>query len=314
MIRISIVVPVKDGMSTLPAFIKGIKKQTLFKHTEVLIVDSASTDGSVEFLSQFTFVNIVSIDSKTFNHGTTRNLGAKHAQGEFVVMTVQDIVPVNELWLEQMMNHFDDEEVMGVCGQQVVPHHKDKNPHEWFRPQSEGEVKKIQFKNEDEFVNLSPSEQKKLCNWDDVNAMYRKSALITLPFQHTVYGEDMIWSKMALEAGFKLVYDYAIRVYHYHFQFPKYTYKRTLISKLFAYKYFNVLDDRTYPLKNYGLVLYRNFKWRYPITWIWHNYKIIYTHRRATKIFVKSLKNDALDALEKELSIQIPIGKQNIKR
>jgi hypothetical protein len=34
MTKIFVVVLVKDGMSTLPAFIEGIKKQTLFKEKE----------------------------------------------------------------------------------------------------------------------------------------------------------------------------------------------------------------------------------------------------------------------------------------
>jgi hypothetical protein len=34
MIKISVVVPVKDGMSTLPDFIEGVKKQIRFKEKE----------------------------------------------------------------------------------------------------------------------------------------------------------------------------------------------------------------------------------------------------------------------------------------
>jgi rhamnosyltransferase len=312
--KISIIVPVKNGMSTLPHFIEGVKKQTRFNETEVIVIDSGSTDASVEFLEKFDFVKIVSIDPKTFNHGATRNLGVSHCKGEFVLMTVQDATPVNELWLESMVNHFKDKAVMGGWGQQVVPHHKDKNPHEWFRPQSKGSVKNVQFKDKAKFINLTPAEQKKLCGWDDVNAMYRKRALIELPFEPLVYGEDMFWAKMALELGYKLVYDYSIRVYHYHFQFPKYTYKRILISKFFTYTCFNFSDARTYSLKNYLIIVFRNFKWGYHMKWIWHNFKIIYSHRKATKVFIKNVKNNTLEALEKELAIQIPIGKQNIKR
>jgi glycosyltransferase involved in cell wall biosynthesis len=309
--RISVVVPVKNGMDTLNDFIEGIKKQTLFEQTEILAIDSASNDGSVEFLSQFNFVKVVSIDPKTFNHGATRNLGVSRTHGEFILMTVQDAIWSDEYSLERMLAHFNDAEVMGVCGFQIVPHHEDKNPHEWFRPQSDVEAKSIQFKDKASFLALSPKKQRQFCGWDDVVAMYRKQALIDIPFQPLMFGEDMFWAKTALEKGFKLVYDYSIRVQHYHHQFPDYTYKRVLISKFFIFKCFNYLDTRTHNYKSYALVVYRNLKWKCSPKWILHNFKIIYNHRKATQTLIKAVKNNTVDDLEKKLAIDIPIGKQN---
>ncbi|WP_178990257.1 glycosyltransferase family 2 protein [Winogradskyella schleiferi] len=309
--NISIVVPVKNGIATLPAFIEGVKKQTHFNNVEVVIIDSASTDGSVAYLSQFSFVKVISIDPKTFNHGATRNLGVTYTQGEFIVMTVQDATPTDAFWLEKMLAHFKDKEVMGVCGQQVVPHDKDKNPHEWFRPQSKGGAKKVKFKSKQEFLDLSPKEQRQCCGWDDVNAMYRKQALLNLPFEPLVFGEDMLWAKMALEKGYTLVYDTTARVYHYHFQFPTYTYKRVLISKLFIYKCFNYFDDRTYSYKDYALVVYRNFKWKCAPKWITHNFNLIANHRKATHTLATAIKMNKIEALEKELAVNIPQGTTN---
>lgn len=311
MINISIVVPVKNGKATLPAFIEGIKKQTRFKETEVIVIDSGSTDGSVEFLTQFNFVNVVSINPKTFNHGATRNLGVSHCKGDFIVMTVQDAVAVNAVWLETMLKHFEDKSVMGVCGQQAVPHHKDKNPHEWFRPKYETQTKKIHFKTKQAFLELSPEEQRAVCGWDDVNAIYRKQALLDLPFESLLFGEDMLWAKMALEKGYTLVYDGSARVFHYHFQFPAYTFKRTLIAKWFIYKCFNFIDARTYSFKSYALVVYRNFKWKCHPKWIMHNFNMIRNHRKATHTLIKAVNNNSIDTLEKELALNIPIGKQN---
>jgi len=121
----------------------------------------------------------------------------------------------------------------------------------------------------------------------------------------------MLWAKMALENGFKLVYDHNIRVYHYHFQFPKYTYKRVLISKLFIYKCFGYIDGRMPPNKNYAKVNFRNFKWNLPLKWIWHNFQIIKSSRAATKDFLKAIQTNTLDELEKSFALNIPIGKQN---
>ncbi|MFD2917454.1 glycosyltransferase family 2 protein [Psychroserpens luteus] len=310
-IKISVVVPVKNGMDTLPRFIEGIQKQSLLSSCEVVIIDSGSDDGSVEYLKTFDFIKVISIDPKTFNHGATRNLGVTHCNGEFVLMTVQDAWTTDTKFLERMVDHFKDVSVMGVCGQQVIPHHKDKNPHEWFRPQSKGSAKKVKFKTKEAFLTLSPKEQRLSCGWDDVVAMYRKQALVDLPFQPLVFGEDMLWAKMALEKGYALVYDSTVRVFHYHFQFPEYTYKRVLISKFFIYKCFNYFDARTYNYKDYILIVYRNFKWNCAPKWILHNFNIITNHRKATHTLGSAIKNNKIEALETELALNIPQGSQN---
>lgn len=297
-------------MDTLENLISGIQKQTQFENCEVVVIDSGSTDGSVEFLSQFSFVRIIPIDPKTFNHGATRNFGVSQALGDFILMTVQDAQPADAFWIETMLAHFKVEAVSGVCGQQVVAHEDDKNPHEWFRPQSEPTPKIVHFKKGD-FIKLTPKEQRSFCGWDDVNAMYRKDALLEIPFETTAYGEDMLWAKAALEKGHTLVYEYAAKVYHYHFQFPEYTYRRVLISKVFTYLAFGYARPQAYNMKAYAMVVLRNIKWKLHPKWISHNWKIIYNNRKATYDFFDSIENNRIHELEKELALNVPMGIQN---
>ena len=311
MLKISIVIPVKNGMDTLPDVIDGIKKQTLFGDCEVVVIDSGSTDGSVTFLNQFPFIKVISIDPNTFNHGATRNLGVQHAQGAFVTMTVQDATATDKFWLENMLRHFKDSEVAGVCGQQIVAHDADKNPHEWFRPQSQPSVTTVQFNRQEDFDALSPQEKRNACGWDDVNAMYRKSVMEKIPFEKVAFGEDMLWAKAALKQGHRLIYDYTVRVNHYHYQFPDYTFKRTLITSVFIYKCFGLVRDKLFTPKDYALIVYRSFKWRIHPKWIFHNFKIMTNHNRATKSFLRALKNNILPDLEHSLALNVPMGKQN---
>ena len=204
-------------------------------------------------------------------------------------------------------------EIAGVCGKQAVPHHKDKNPHEWSRPKSIPIAKTVNVESEKRFNDLSPQEQRNLCTWDDVNAMYRKSALKSIPFQPLAYGEDMLWAKMALLESYSLVYEPNAIVYHYHFQFPKYTYKRNLINQLFVYKCFGLILQPSITLKDYALIVYRNLKWFAHPKWIFHNFKIKYNKKKASDTFKRYLENDQIQKLEKELSLDVPLGKQNIK-
>ncbi len=305
---ISIIIPVKNGISTIESCLKGIEKQSLYKQCEVLIIDSGSTDGTLEVLQNYK-VKLFKIPPQEFNHGATRNYGISLAEGELVVMTVQDATPSNTLWLENMARHFIDPEVAGVCGQQVVPHHPDKNPHRWFRPQSEGGYRKVQYPNQEDFLNLTPENKKQACSWDDVTAMYRKTALLEIPFQPVMFGEDMIWARDALLKGFSLIYDSTARVEHYHHHYPDYTYRRVLIVWLFIYKTFGYQRANPIVFKDYILIIYRNIKWKLPFKWIWHNWSLNYYISKAVKDFNLSIEMNQLNKIEQKLALHIPQGK-----
>ncbi|MBP1839115.1 glycosyltransferase family 2 protein [Formosa algae] len=310
-INISIVVPVKNGMDTLERFIKGIQVQSILKDIEVVIIDSGSNDGSLEYLEAFEFVKVISIDPKTFNHGATRNFAITQCQGEFVFMTVQDAWTTDEHLLKRMLTHFDDIEVMGVCGQQIVPKRDDTNPHEWFRPYSKPKPKVIQFKDSEEFINLGEKEQFKYCGWDDVIAMYRKTALQQLPFETVAFGEDMLWAKAALIKGYRIVYDYRNRVNHYHHEYPDFVYKRTFIVLYFIYKSFGFVRDLSVPKSEFLKIIYRNLKYKVNLKWIIFNWKARDARHSAFIDFNKALKvsEENLDKVYSKVCSNVPQGK-----
>jgi rhamnosyltransferase len=88
-VKISVVIPVKNGEPWLDECIQGIMSQTLFNQTEIIAIDSGSTDGSLAILEKYP-VRIYNLPPAEFNHGLTRNYGVQLCRGEYVVMTVQD--------------------------------------------------------------------------------------------------------------------------------------------------------------------------------------------------------------------------------
>jgi len=94
--KISIIIPVKNGISTIEACLSEIFKQTLISDTEVIIIDSGSTDSTLEIVKKYPII-LHQIPPEEFGHGKTRNLGVSIAKGEFVVMTVQDARPSSDM-------------------------------------------------------------------------------------------------------------------------------------------------------------------------------------------------------------------------
>ncbi len=273
----SVVIPVKNGCGTIGACLEGILAQNLRDHLEIIVIDSGSTDGTLELLARYP-VKVHQISPEEFNHGETRNLGARLAQGQFVAMTVQDARPVDDRWLERMLRHFDDSQVAGVCGQQVVPHEPDKNPLQWFRPYSEPVPRKLRFSKPAEFQVLSPAEQVALCGWDDVNAVYRRSVLLEMPFKAVSFAEDLIWAKDALLRGHALVYDYNSKVYHYHHETFRFRFRRHHTVQYHMRRYFGYVPKPSWLLPDLARSLYRASRRKYcperRASWLLYNLKL----------------------------------------
>jgi rhamnosyltransferase len=241
---ISVVIPVKNGAPWLKACMDGLLQQTLFPQTEIIVVDSGSTDDSLSILKHYP-VRVLQIPPQEFNHGLTRNYALQYCKGAYVVMTVQDAVPVDSNWLELLYSGFTmDENVAGVCGQQVVPHVKEANPIYWFRPVSAPVPYLYKFSGKESFESLTPLEQKNCCGWDNVTAMYRKSVLDIMPFRKTTYGEDCVWAREALINGYAIVYQPAARVYHFHVENADYSFKRAFTTMYLRYRQFGYLYPR----------------------------------------------------------------------
>ena len=276
---ISVVIPVKNGDAWLDKTLPAIFNQTLADRTEVIVIDSGSTDGTNEILSRYP-VRVIRIDPSTFDHGATRNLGVREAKGQYVVMTVQDATPDSPHWLQHLLDGFDDATVAGVCGQQIVDHDPENNPVDWFRPISPPGVVKYRFEDPNALRQLSGDEQKSLCRWDNVNAIYRRDILLQLPFRTTAFAEDALWARDALLAGYAIVYNTAARVRHYHHETPDYAFRRSFTVYYHFYQYFGVrpsrVDNGPLPLLRNSKLLLKEKKIQWGDKWKWLRFNYRY--------------------------------------
>jgi rhamnosyltransferase len=315
---ISIVIPVKNGSKTLNQCLHSIFKQENLRISEVIVLDSNSSDDSIEIATSYG-ARVIHVNSAEFNHGLTRNLGVKYAFGDLVYFTVQDAALSDVNHLEKMISHFNDEEVQAVVGIQGYEHEKNINPALWFKRFDEPVLETRYYPNNG-FEVLSANEQFELSNWDNVNAMYRKSALLELPFVETNYCEDWIWANQALTAGKKLLRDPSILVYHYHHMTFGYTLKSKFIINYYFYLFFKQSPRipsslcpflrRTYTL----FVRRKELSIQKRLFWLAHN--VMYFLANFLSLFLFRLflvigKKRGLDFLYQLLCNEIPQGKTN---
>lgn len=298
---ISVVIPVRNEAKKIAACINGILSQTV-PVKEIIVVDSGSTDGTLEILERYEKVRIIKIPPFEFNHGLTRKLGVEAASSEFVLLTVGDSVAAGSRWIEVLLSGFTDEKVAGVCGLQVTAHDLDKNPIDWFRPVDEPREVRYSFPDPGNFDKLSPERKTTVCGWDDVTAMYRRDVLLKLPFRKIMFAEDALWAKDAILAGYTLVYNPAARVYHYHNQDEQYRVKKLFTVHYHLYRFFELRP--TMPVVTIRQKLSRlklllqtgRISWKEK--WRWYQYNLA-LDRAATTAF--KMFNEAIAAGEVRL-------------
>jgi rhamnosyltransferase len=204
------VIPVRNGGEDLGRCLAGIAAQRIDEEVEVVVVDSGSTDGSVEAARAAGAV-VTEIDPAEFGHGRTRNLGVAIAQGELVVFTSQDAVADDETWLAHLAAAArSGPDVAGAYGRQL-PHADARPPERFFLDFLYGPEARVQRVREDEELTFEST------LFSNVNAAVPRWALERFPFRDDLtMSEDQEWSRRALRAGFALAYEPRAAVRHSH--------------------------------------------------------------------------------------------------
>lgn len=216
---VSVLLPVKDGAPHLRRLLPAILAQSADAELEIIAVDSGSRDDSVNVLQEYG-ATVLSIDPAHFNHGLTRNLAAERAGGEVLVLLSQRSRPVGDRWLAALLSVLaGDPQVAGVCSR-VTPY---PDSDILTRRDVERDLsastqrRRTQIEDPGAYRALPPDQRRALLNFHTVSAAIRAEAWRRIPFRAVrTLGEDLLWAREALEAGWALVHEPASVVQHTH--------------------------------------------------------------------------------------------------
>jgi GT2 family glycosyltransferase len=215
---ISVILPTKNGAARLRELLPRVLTQQCNGRVEIIAVDSGSDDDTITLLRQFD-ATVIAIDSRSFNHGLTRGLAAGHARGDVLVFVNQSTLPADNGWLANLVAPIlCDPDLAGVCSR-VLP-----------RPEADLLVRKDSLRNAsaaeqrtvraitdwNAYRRLTPHELRLFINFHTVSAAIRPQVLLRVPFRAVRIGEDILWAKEVLEAGYKIQHEPSSAVYHSH--------------------------------------------------------------------------------------------------
>lgn len=243
MYNISIIIPTIDSLPTLPLLIKKILPHLKDKD-ELIFLDTESLDGTLEFLEQLHFANkrIVTVRRGTFSHSATRMMGAELAQGDIVVFLTDDVLPVTDDFLEQLVRPVEQGAVVASSGiAQIDPQTGDplraRRYNGWWRgrPEQVGPISTEQW------GLLTPQQRYDVCRLDDCAACYDREVLLKVRFPEVPYGEDIAIAKRLLLAGYRIGITPHARFYHWHDITFSYFLKRMCIDQVMLNELFGLI-------------------------------------------------------------------------
>jgi rhamnosyltransferase len=215
---VSIVLVTYNGEATLAEVLTSIFNQKTRFTYEVIAVDSSSSDRSLDILQEHP-VRVIQIPNREFGHGRTRNLGARYANGKYVVFLTQDAAPANEYWLENLVRpFFENQNVAGVYSRQLPRANcypwESRDIHIGAQPISA--LKRVDFRDPLQ-KEAYDAHQFVFIAFSNVSSCIPKAILDRLPFaENIIMMEDQEWCKRAIESGYSVVYEASSTVRHSH--------------------------------------------------------------------------------------------------
>jgi GT2 family glycosyltransferase len=107
-----------NGREYLPSCLRSVKRQT-YSNTEIILVDNASTDGSVEAVrNSFSDLRLV-VNPKNMGYGGGNNRGIREARGRYIFLLNSD-TEIEENCLELLLRCIETDQAIGVTTPKIV--------------------------------------------------------------------------------------------------------------------------------------------------------------------------------------------------
>lgn len=227
---ISVVIRACNEEKHIARLLEGIAQQSL-KDLEIILVDSGSTDRTLEVASHYP-VQVVHIQPEEFTFGFSLNRGISQSHGDRIVFASAHVYPVYPDWLESLVAPFADSQVALTYGKQrgnaLNKFSEQQIFHHWYPDHSQHH------------------QPYPFCN--NANAAVRRSLWEKQRYDETLPGlEDLEWAHRIMAQGFAISYVAEAEVVHVHEETPSAVYNRyrreaMAFKRLFPQESYHIWD------------------------------------------------------------------------
>lgn len=207
---ISIIIPTLNAEHEIEALLIALDRQSI-QPNEILVVDSASEDKTIELVQKHKRVRLLEIDRQDFNHGTTRDMALNESSGDFVCFLTQDAVPVSDDYLKRLVAPMVEDSNIALVSGRNLPKANAHRFEQLVRDFNYPDTPSVRSKDDLKKYGI------KTFFASDTCSAYRRTAYLECGgFDHVNTNEDMLMAAKFIASGMKVAYEPRAEVYHSH--------------------------------------------------------------------------------------------------
>jgi len=212
---VDIIVPTYKPDEKFKKLIEMLEKQTVSVN-KIIVINTeekymeAFCIGS-RFLAEHKKLAIHHISQREFDHGKTRNLGAKKSDADILVYMTQDAVPANEYLLEKLIAPLADETVACSYARQL-PDTDSTMTEKLTRDFNYPATGRLKSKEDLQELGIKTYFCSNVCCAYNAKIFKQLQGFV----KHTIFNEDMIYAAKAINNGYKIAYAADAEVIHSH--------------------------------------------------------------------------------------------------
>ncbi len=228
--KVSVIIPTYNAGQQFEILMQSLRSQKNIGEVEIVIVDSGSTDKTVETANKYN-AKVIKIRNEDFSHSYARNLGAENATGRVLLLMTQDALPYDDNWIFKMTEPIVSGRFAAVTARELCP--EDTELFYKISSQADARFRGISEHDRIGFLSSSmdPFELRKNGSLSDVSCAV--NAMVFRQFKYrNDYAEDLDLGIRLLRSGYRLLISHDIRVKHGHNRSCSYYIKRMLIEQI----------------------------------------------------------------------------------
>lgn len=210
--KISLIIPTYNEEASIKGKLINLIEQTYpFNFVEIIIIDSASTDSTVEIVKKFQIshpeINIKLIEEdkrRGKSEAINKAFFMASSDSKILVMSDADIY-LDKDALERIISHFIDPKIGAVCGRGILMNLKESK-----------EIKnEIIYRNFYEILRIGESTLDSTPIFNGELAAYRRAVIEGEKVRENLNADDSQLAVIVRRKGFKSIYDYDTIFYEY---------------------------------------------------------------------------------------------------